>query len=181
MAGQARNAAGIESVPENLDHAESLGLRREFLYRDDTLPPSLPIKVDFWVFLDSFEHIGDPAGFLAWLTENSGDSARVLLVAPDAGSLSARLMGRYWPHRLPDHPFHWTRKGLTDLFDRHGFRLVRSFYPWKYVSLGMILSHAGLMFFGGKRKGPKGGKTFGQMSIRLNAGKMGLVLQKRCG
>lgn len=181
MAGRARNAAGIESVPENIDHATSLGVRGELLYRSDSLPSILPVPIDLWVFLDSFEHIGDPAGFVAWLTENSAESARVLLVAPDGGSLSARLMGRRWPHRLPDHPFHWTRKGLAGLFGRHGFGLERTFYPWKYVSLGMVLSHARLMFFpGGKRAVPEStGCALGRISLRLNAGEMGLVFRKR--
>ncbi len=181
MAGRARNAAGIESVAENLDHAMGLGVPGTFLYRSDSLPPVLPIAIDLWVFLDSFEHLDDPAGFLAWLTTSSGKSATVLLVAPDGGSLSARLMGRYWPHRLPDHPFHWTRKGLAELFDRHGFGLARSFHPWKYVSVGMIVSHARLkMFPGGARRSAENGNAPGRLTFRVNAGEMGLVFRKRC-
>ncbi len=180
VAERADRATGIESVPENLDHAMSLGIREEFLYRSDSLPAMMPVAVNLWIFLDSFEHLDGPADFLAWMATSSADSAKVLLVSPDGGSLSARVMGRHWPHRLPDHSFHWTRKGLVDLFDRHGFGLLRSFSPWKYLSVGMLITHARLKFFPGRDRVVRGHTgLLRHFVLRLNAGEMGLMFQKR--
>ena len=83
------------------------------LYLVDELPARLDDPVDLWLFQDSFEHIPDPAAFVAWMTASSAPNAEILLVAPRADSLSRRMMGRWWPHKLPDHQFHWSRAGLV--------------------------------------------------------------------
>ncbi|HTE47576.1 MAG TPA: methyltransferase domain-containing protein, partial [Gemmatimonadaceae bacterium] len=98
--------------------------------------------VDIWIFQDSFEHIPDPAAFLAWMQHNSAPSSEILMVLPRADSLSRRLLGRLWPHKLPDHRFQWSRAGLVGFMARRGFELRADFFALKYVSPQMLIAHA---------------------------------------
>ncbi len=137
----ARRAFGIETIPADLEHAAALGVPRDRMFLAGSLPERLPEPVDLWLFQDCLEHLLEPDPFLAWLARASAPAARVLVVAPDGGSLSRRLLGPHWPHRVPDHAFHWTPAGMRTLFARHGFAQERSFRPVKRVSTRMAALH----------------------------------------
>lgn len=134
-------AFGIEAIAENIDHAVSLGIGRDALFLAQALPAELPRKVDLWIFSDSFEHIPDPGAFISWVARNSDSQAQLLIVSPEAGSPSDRLLGRLWPHKMNDHCFHWSKKGLVQFLSSKDFALAASFKPAKYVSLLTITSH----------------------------------------
>lgn len=137
----ARRAVGIEQIPADLAHAELMGIRRENLYTFDGRPDVLPEAVSFWLFQDSFEHILDIRKFLEWMACNSTTDALLFVVAPDAGSLSRALLGRFWPHRLKEHQFHWSRAGITDFLSAYQFGLIREIRPVKKISNEMVLNH----------------------------------------
>ncbi len=141
LQASARRAFGIETIAADLDHAASLGVPREAMFLAGALPGRLPEPVDLWLFQDCLEHLLEPDPFLAWLAVNSAVEARALVVAPDATSLSRRLLGARWPHRVPDHAFHWSPTGMRALWARHGFRAERSFRPVKRVSTRMLSLH----------------------------------------
>lgn len=141
LKGISKRVYGIEVIPKNLDNAIQLGVDRDSLFISDSLPPFLPDKIDLWIFQDSFEHIPEPAIFMEWLVSNSSAGSKLLLVAPAGGSLSEKLLGRFWPHKVPDHPFHWSKRGLIDFFSKRRFIVERDFYPFKYASVGMIVAH----------------------------------------
>lgn len=132
---------GIEVIEANLRHARSLGVSPGALYEFDRLPARLPEPAEVWLFQDSFEHLPDPSAFAAWMLESSSARAEILIVAPRADSLSARVMGRWWPHKMADHLFHWSRAGLLEFWEKRGFHLAREFYPWKLASPGMVAAH----------------------------------------
>lgn len=141
LSEQGYTAMGVEASQAHIDHAVILGLAPEDLFLFDQLPPLLPQPVDLWIFQDSFEHLSNPSAFLRWMCEQSANQAEVLLVAPEAHSLSDLFLGRLWPHRLPDHSFHWSKRGLCELFKNHGFSSVRRFSPMKYISWHSVASH----------------------------------------
>jgi SAM-dependent methyltransferase len=174
LAARAAHAFGVEAVEANLAHARGLGVEDVRRFADCRAP--LPRPVDLWLFLDSFEHLPEPRAFLCWLAASSGPRARVLLVAPEAGSASERWLGRLWPHRLPDHRFHWSRPGLEALYREVGFRRVAEFRPTKTVSGAMVVNHLGRTF---PRLGRLAGTSRWLRGIRLafNVGEMGLVLE----
>lgn len=170
---------GGEIVDANIARAEELGVPRSHLFRTDALPERLPRRPDLWLFLDSFEHLPDPEGFVAWMRRLSAPGARVLIVAPRADSWSNALLGPLWPHRLPDHPFHWSRRGLIDFLGRRGFAHRRSFYPWKRVTPGMAANHL-------RRQRGWNGALSGRavellgklpLSLPFNMGQMGLLFE----
>jgi hypothetical protein len=177
MAQVARRVFGIEAVEENLAHVRQLQLPEGDLFLAGTLPEQLPAAVDLWLFQDSFEHIEEPDTFLTWLASNSSANARMLLVAPNATSPSARWMGRLSPHRLPDHRFHWSRRGVEAICERFGFRVSADFSPLKYVSPEIALAHLGLkipivraLTTWLRAQLPSG------LALRFNIGEMGLLL-----
>jgi hypothetical protein len=173
--GRSERAFGIEVSPEHLEQAVGLGLPSDRLWLFDGLPRRLPEAVDLWIFQDSFEHLPDPGSFLSWMTESSSPGAQVLLVAPEAGCLSDRLLGRWWPHRLPDHSFHWSKKGIEQVFRGQGFLLTGDFFPWKHVSAWSVVSHLAHKL--GVRP-PSFSTKLASVPLLFNVGEMGLVFRK---
>lgn len=92
-------------------------------------------------FFDSFEHVPEPAPFLDRLTEVLAPDCRLLMVLPMADTLSNRLLGSLWPHYLPDHWVHYSKKGLIALLNTRGFKLEQWFYPAKKVPAQMVRRH----------------------------------------
>jgi len=175
LAERAAHVTGIEAVEANLAHARRLGIGDVQAF--DACREPLARPVELWLFQDSFEHLPEPDRFLAWLAASSAPNARVLLVAPEAGSPSERLLGPLWPHRLPDHRFHWSRRGLEERFAAHGFRLAGRFRPTKSVSLAMVTAHLAHRF---PVLRPAAAVARGLPAARLdfNLGEMGLVFER---
>jgi hypothetical protein len=178
LADRAASAFGIEAVEASLAHARKLGVAGVFAFEDCSAP--LPRRVELWLFLDSFEHLPDPDRFLGWLAANSAERAQVLLVAPEAGSPSERWLGTLWPHRLPDHRFHWSRSGVAERFSAHGFRLVTQFRPTKSVSMAMVAAHLAHRF-PLLRPLARAARGLRRLRFDFNLGEMGLVLERAAG
>jgi SAM-dependent methyltransferase len=92
-------------------------------------------------FFDSFEHLPDPRGFLSELTAYLLDGAYIIIVLPNGGSISRKVLGRYWPHYVIDHWVHYTLRGIRMLLSVYNIKIINSFYPIKDVSLEMIIRH----------------------------------------
>jgi Methyltransferase domain len=177
LADNAAHVIGLEVNQSAIDRVRATGVRAELL-RVDPLP-SLARPVDLWLFQDSFEHIPDPAAFADWMRVNSAPAAEILLVAPRGDSLSRRLMGRFWPHKLPDHQFHWSRAGLAEFFGRRGFVVRCSFFPLKFASPQMVLAHfLHKLGIGESLRRRLAGASF---ALPINFGEHGLVFQRRDG
>jgi hypothetical protein len=175
LAERARRVFGIEAVCENLAHAREMGVQD--VYAFDARPERLPEAVDLWVLLDSFEHLPEPDAFLAWMEASSASGARALVVAPEADSPSERVLGRLWPHKLPDHEFHWSRAALVEAFARRGFELAREFHPGKYVSGAMLASHWGHKF-PAMALPDAGVNALAHLRLYFNVGQMGLAFRR---
>lgn len=95
-------------------------------------------------FFDALEHIPDPAEFLIKLEKHLLPNAEIIIVLPRADTLSRRLLGRWWPHYLPDHWVHFTHEGIRLLAERTGYFLAREFVPRKMVTPFTLVRHFGL-------------------------------------
>lgn len=176
LRGFAQEVFGLEAVPANIAHAHSLGVPSSCLFSFHERPRVLPRRVSLWLFLDSFEHILELDTFMPWLVENASDRARLLIVAPDANSLSQRYLGRFWPHKLAEHLFHWSSEGLAALCQQYGFTVRRRFKPTKHISTDMVVNHLqrtplrwlGLML----------GKVIPPCEVWFNVGEMGFLLDR---
>ncbi len=176
LAERAASVVGLEANDAAIERVRVSGVRAELLsvFR---LPPRLDAPIDLWVFQDSFEHIPDPAAFLDWMLRNSAPNSQILMVLPRGDSFSQRLLGRLWPHKLPDHQFQWSRAGVLDFMRRRGFVAEREFYPLKFVSPQMVVAHF-LHKFGAP---PSVKKFLGgfSLALRFNFGEMGFVFRRR--
>jgi hypothetical protein len=174
---QARAAYGIEALQSNIDFAAKMGVPDRRLFKFGDLPPVFPEKINLWVFQDSFEHIDAPKKFLDWVLANS-DHPRVLIISPRADSISARIMGRYWPHKIADHKFHWSKKGIVGFFEGQNMRLQKTFFPLKTVSLKTALAHMGHKFDRQALKSLAGRIRF-DPALPFNIGEMGLLFSEK--
>ena len=174
LADRARRVLGIEANATTVEHARNAGYRADLLLVDQ-LPPLLDESVDLWLFQDAFEHIPDPAAFTRWLRDNCAVEAEILVVAPRADSVSQRLMGRAWAHKLPDHLFHWSRAGLVEFMGRFGFALRADFFPLKYVSPQMAVAH--VLHKLGVTKSARGWLGGTALAVPFNFGELGLVFR----
>ncbi len=177
-------ASGIEANPAALASARTLGIPDERLHDANHLPARLEPAVDLWLFLDSFEHVPSPGDLLAFMARSSRPDALALVVAPDAGSLSARWLGSAWPHRLPDHAFHWSRRGIVEFWRRHGWELRQSFAPHKLVSPALVAGHLLLMLGVSPARSKRVLRSLSllhRISAPFNVGEFGLVFARSSG
>ena len=150
--------------------------KQKNLFHFQDKPAELPQPVQVWFFLDSFEHLLDPEKFCQWVIANSTPKTQILIVLPQAGSTSEKLLGRLWPHKIHDHKFHWSRAGLISFFEEKGIRLKGEFFPLKFVDFRTIMAHLGNKFES------NGLRTFGQTwmprwALPFNFGEMGLTFE----
>lgn len=174
---QARQIFGVEAVPADLAHAADLGVPAANLFLFDQRPTRLPGSVSLWLFQDSFEHVLDLDSFMPWVMANSSDEALALVVSPDGTSWSRRLMRRYWPHKLPEHLFHWSPAGLMALWGRFGFEKKRRFPTTKRLSTDQLANHllltSSLQWAGSLVK-----TIVPRLECSFNIGEMGLLFQR---
>jgi hypothetical protein len=176
LAERARRVFGVEANGAAAAHVRALGVRADLMLVE-SLPPKLDEPVDLWLFQDSFEHVPNPSAVLEWMMANSSATAEIMIVAPRADSWSRRLLGRFWPHKLPDHDFHWSRQGLVQFMERRGFEPRAEFFPLKFASPQMFVAHAlHKLGVSGAAQRWMGGAS---LAVPFNVGEMGLVFRRR--
>lgn len=179
----ASHTFGIEAVQSNINFATNeLGLPRDHLFFSTNLPGKLSILVDLWIFQDSFEHILDIDEFLRWMTNQSQINSEVFIVAPRADSLSQKIMGKLWIHKGEDHVFHWSLEGITNVLNKNGYVLEKSFYPLKRISFKTVAYH--ILAKTGKPTQTCLHKLVDKLSffsMPFNFGEMGLLFKRRGG
>jgi SAM-dependent methyltransferase len=173
LTANARKVSGIEANASAIERVRQTGTTADLL-QVGALPERLSEPVDLWLFQDSFEHIPDPAPFMRWVVDNSAPRAEMLMVLPRADSRSQRLLGRFWPHKLPDHEFHWSQPGLVEFMAKRGFTLDRTFFPIKFASPQMVIAHLVHKLGGSDRL--RGLLSGTGLAFPLNFGEMGLRL-----
>lgn len=87
------------------------------------------IRADVATVIDVIEHVQDPADLLEACRARLHPGGYVVLVTPDCGSLTARVMGwRWWHYRLA-HVGYFNRRTLHRLLRRTGFSPVYTARP----------------------------------------------------
>jgi hypothetical protein len=130
---------GQEPVAANRAAAVRLGIPAANVKAD--LAEFLDHSFDLVLYADSFEHVLNPHEHLRTLNRMTHRGSRAMLVLPVADSLSRRVLQRWWPHDIDDHWVFYSTTGLTELWQRHGWRRASSFRPGKYISALTIARH----------------------------------------
>jgi len=102
----------------------------------EAVPPAAG-SCDVVVMIDVIEHLADPVAALRQAAQGLKAGGVLYLVTPDIGSLSARLLGRYWWGLRPAHLHYFDRASLRRALAAVGLEPVweRSFgriFTYKY-------------------------------------------------
>lgn len=96
-------------------------IQKDFFEKTD-----LPKKYfDLVILNHTLEHMKDPEDILKKVNLVLGKGGLVFVDVPNFGSLSSKLLGKRWPYLLPkEHKHQFTRKSLTSLLERSGFKVI---------------------------------------------------------
>lgn len=79
---------------------------------------------DTVLFSHVLEHLHGPLPLLKEVWRILEWEGRVVILCPNAGSLEAKIFGRWWfPWELPRHLFHYEKATLTRILEAAGFRI----------------------------------------------------------
>ena len=106
--------------------------------------PFADASFDVVTLFDVIEHIDPPQPTVQRVFDLLAPGGLILLVTPDADSLSARALGARWPHLFPDHVICFTRDALRRVLVAAGFEVVQMGFAWKRVNLNILIRHAHL-------------------------------------
>jgi len=81
-------------------------------------------RFDVVTLIDVFEHVPDPGALLAALRGRLAPGGIAVAVLPDRDSLTARLLGRSWPHYGPEHLYYWSAASLERFLRHRGWQLL---------------------------------------------------------
>ena len=87
---------------------------------------------------DVLEHVPQPGVFLDALVQLLSPSGLLFISTPDAGSVTARLMRRYWHHYNQFHLSVFSEKGLTRAVADRRLDIVCTDHRSKYFSAGYV-------------------------------------------
>lgn len=80
---------------------------------------------DLVVLNHVLEHMENPIGVLAKVSQLIKKDGIVFIDVPNFGSLSAKIFGNSWKYILPEeHRWHFTYTSLKNLLERTGFRVI---------------------------------------------------------
>jgi len=96
-------------------------------------------KFDVVSLLGVIEHVTEPVRMLSRCADLLGDDGTLILQTPDAGSLMAHAMGRYWPPYAPVEHIHlFSRRALREAAAQAGLRVVRIVRHWKRLPVAYV-------------------------------------------
>lgn len=99
---------------------------------------------DVVTMFDVIEHIDPPQPTMERVRQLLRPDGLFLLLTPDAGSVSARMLGGRWPHLLAEHVVCFSRRALRQVLHATGFQVLEVGFAWKRVNVEMLLRHAAL-------------------------------------
>jgi len=94
---------------------------------------------------DVIEHLDSPKAALNHIHGLLADQGRLVLVTPDIGSLTARVMGRRWPHLIRGHLYYYDTKSMQRLAKDTGFEIVSFSRYTRFFKVSYILRRIGLI------------------------------------
>ena len=89
-----------------------------------------------WITLDNvLEHMDEPESILGSLRPSLKPDGVLTICVPNFGSGDAKLFGPYWDAlAYPEHRFHYTGVGVSQLLRRNGFEALRVTYQPRFHS-----------------------------------------------
>lgn len=128
---------GYDVVPEACHHAKhSLNLDVKCVDFLDVPDASPSDHVFMW---DVIEHLNNPQIYLQKINRLLKEQGKIYLTTGDISALLPRLQGRRWRMiHPPSHLHYFSKRTLTLLLEKQGFRVLRVYYPPTARSLKQI-------------------------------------------
>ncbi len=93
----------------------------------------LTSSFDVITMIDLIEHVANPLALVEKARKVLKPGGLLVIVTPDIDSFAARVMGRWWWHLRPAHLCFFSRRSLTYLAGRTGFKILRlRRYVWNF-------------------------------------------------
>ena len=73
---------------------------------------------------DLIEHVRVPAETLTRAAALLTDGGVIMIMTPDTGTLSNKVMGRRWTHYKPEHFFYFNRRSMNWLAEKCGLQVA---------------------------------------------------------
>ena len=89
--------------------------------------------------IDFIEHVRSPIETLSRALRFLRPGGQLVILTPNADSLSRRLMGLRWLHYKVEHLFYFGPRSLTIALERAGFQKVRTGSAWKTMNLHYLV------------------------------------------
>ena len=133
---------------------------------------------DIITMWDVIEHLDAPTTYLNRINKLLKPDGHIVVLTPDFGSISARLMGRKWPNLIRQHIYYFTRRTLAQSLSACGFSVVRTSTYSRYFTLAYLYRRTGLPFgVGVERIMRKVG--IGGLGVWINVGDSLLTVAKK--
>ncbi|MDO8522613.1 MAG: class I SAM-dependent methyltransferase [bacterium] len=125
------------------EHAAMLGRAKGLRVHTGTIEDASGIY-DCITMLDLIEHVPDPRAVIKKAASLLRRRGVLIINAPDAGSLLARILGRYW-HLIspPEHLYYFNRSNMRRLLDEEGFDVARMTTIGKWFTIKYIFKVLG--------------------------------------
>jgi 2-polyprenyl-3-methyl-5-hydroxy-6-metoxy-1,4-benzoquinol methylase len=138
---------GIELNPQAAEAAKERHGERVACMTVEQYDPPHGVKFDVVTAVAVIEHLREPQRLLSKVADWLVDGGVCILELPNAASLPARMLGRYWPAiAAPEHIWYFAPRHIARLAENVGLRFVKSERHWKKLSIRYI--HDQLQFFG---------------------------------
>lgn len=109
---------------------------------EDFLTACVDTPVDVVCMFDTIEHLLRPSQYIEKVNRVLRGNGALIITTGDLSSLLSRISGQKWRMVMPPlHVYYFSRKTLTRLLERHGFRVISIRHEWKYQNLNSILKH----------------------------------------
>jgi hypothetical protein len=98
--------------------------------------------------VDFIEHIPHPFDAISIAQKILSPEGTLCLVTPDINSFAAKIFGKKWWHYRPGHLGYFSKKSLACLFQRTGFKVMKSRkYSWTFSLHYLVSRKPDLNFF----------------------------------
>lgn len=103
-------------------------------------------QFDVITMLDVIEHLSDPHSAIKHVNKILKPNGLFVITTPDIGSLTAKLLGKYWEEirRVREHIYFFSRKTLTKMLEKNGFKVLKIESAGRYFTIKTALERSKL-------------------------------------
>lgn len=143
-------------------------------------------QFDVVVMQDVIEHVKDPIDTMRRAISLLKNGGIIALSTPDAGSMWAKTLGRYWHAFVPpQHLFYYNTSNLSSMLEKHGVSVVHTAHYGKSFALPYIIrllhSWTGLTLFSRLATWISKQPRLKHIALRINVGDTLYIIAKKQG